>query len=43
MTSNTGVEVRMEDGIGRREDVEYLEGSVESLKQEKVKKKLVFS
>ena len=35
MTSNMGEEVRTEDGIGRREEVEDLEKSLEGLKQEK--------
>lgn len=37
MTSNAGEEGRTEDGIGRGEDVEDLEESLESLKQEKAK------
>ena len=39
MTSNTGEDARTEDGIGRREEVEDLEESLESLKREKVKAK----
>ena len=42
MTSNTGEE-RTEDGMGRREDVEDLEESLESLKQEKAKAKSAFT
>ena len=43
MTSNTGEEVRTENGIGRREEVEDLEESLESLKQEKAKEKSEFT
>ena len=43
MASNTGEEVRTEDGIGRREEVEDLEDSLESLKQEKGKAKSAFT
>ena len=39
MTSNTGEDARTEDGIGRREEVEDLEESLESLKQEWAKAK----
>ena len=43
MTSNTGEDARTEDGIGRREEVEDLEESLESLKQEKAKAKSAFT
>ena len=43
MTSNTGEKVRTEDGIGRREEVEDLEESLESLKKEKAKAKSAFT
>ena len=39
MTSNTGEEERTEHGIGRGEDVDELEESLESLKREKAKAK----
>ena len=43
MTSNTGEEARTEDEIGRREEVQDLEESLESLKQEKAKAKSAFT
>ena len=43
MTSNTGEDARTEAGIGRREEVEDLEESLESLKQEKAKAKSAFT
>ena len=43
MTLNTGEDARTEDGIGRREEVENLEESLESLKQEKAKAKSAFT
>ena len=43
MTSNMGEEERTEDGIGRGQDVEDLEESLESLKQEKAKAKSAFT
>ena len=43
MTSNAGDEARTEDGIGTREDVDDLEETLESLKQEKAKAKSAFT
>ena len=43
MTSNVDEEVSVEDGIGRKEEMENLEESLESLKQEKVKAKSAFA
>ena len=43
MNSNTGEEIRTEDRIGRGEEVEDLEETLKSLKQEKAKQKSAFT